>query len=74
VARQSIGVRGARNGVRVFSWRLPRGLSHDPYRAQVDVTVTSMGAQPGTRRATRGGTVRFEPPGLFRGCAFVCSA
>jgi hypothetical protein len=58
VATRSFAVRHARNGTRAFSWRLPGGLPHGPYRAQVDATVASIGAQAGTRRATRGATVR----------------
>jgi hypothetical protein len=57
VATKSFGVRRPRNGVRTFVWRLPGGL-HGPYQAQVDATVASMGAQAGTRRTTRGATVR----------------
>jgi hypothetical protein len=58
VATRSIAVRHARNGARAFSWRLPGGLPPGPYRVQVDATIASMGAQAGTRRATRGATVR----------------
>ena len=59
VARRGFGVRRPRNGSRTFRWRLPAGLARGGYVLVADVTVASLGAQSGTRRATRRASLRL---------------